>query len=91
MDRSECDRHRLERRTVVDPLEHGRAAQEPANALDAPAQNALTIDSPTHEPIGNAILREARALENSNFRRPQWKERGLGRGHDGMVRRHPGR
>ena len=76
---------------MVDLLEHGRAAQETANALDAPAQKALTIDSPTHEPIGKAILPEARVLEKSNFRRPQWKERGVGRGHHGMVRRHPGR
>ena len=58
-------------------------------ALDAPAQKALT--APTHEPIGKAILPKARILEKSNFRRPQWKERGLGSGHHGLVRRHPGR
>ena len=56
---------------MLDLLEHGRAAQETANALDAPAQKALTIDSPTHEPIGKGILPEARVLEKSNFRRPQ--------------------
>ena len=72
-------------------IDHGRAAQETANALDAPAQKALTIDSPPHEPIGKAILPEARVLEKSNFRRTQSKDRGLGRGHHGMVRRHPGR
>jgi len=44
-------------------IEHGRAAQETANALDAPAQKALTSDSPTHEPIGKAIFPEARLLE----------------------------
>ena len=85
------DRHRLERRTVVDLLEHGRAAQETANALDAPAQGHLTIASPTHEPIGKAILPEARVLEKSNYRRPPWKERGLGSGHHGLVRSRPRR
>ena len=72
-------------------IDHGRAAQETANALDAPAQKALTSDSPTHELIGKAIPPEARVLEKSNFRRSQWKERGLGRGPHGMVRRHPRR
>ena len=52
-------------------LSRGAPRKTTANALDAPAQNALTIDSPTHEPIGKAILPEARVLEKSNFRRPQ--------------------
>ena len=36
------------------------------------------------------ILPEARVHEKSNFRWPQWKRRGLGAGHHGMLRRDPG-
>jgi hypothetical protein len=68
-------------------IERGRAGREAVKALDAPVHKALTSDSPTYESIERATLAEPRILEKSNFRRPLWKERGIGRGHDRMVRR----